>query len=132
MASFVGDVNILRARLDRVSGAIATVILGETAIQVPAGPLNGLPAGADVELFVRPEQLRVASATNAAATQGVVGAQIYQGGHVDIYIDSSAAASGRLLIRLSDAGAIARWPVGERVGVTLDEADAVAFPASGP
>ena len=132
VASFVGDVNILRARLDRVSGPLATVVLGETAIQVPAGPLNGLAAGADVELFVRPEQLRVASSTNAAATQGVVGTHIYQGGHVDIYIDSSAAASGRLLIRLSDAGAIARWPVGERVGVTLDEADAVAFPRAEP
>jgi len=132
VASFVGDVNVLRARLDRVSGALATVVFGETAIQVPAGPLNGLAAGADVELFVRPEQLRVASCANAAATQGVVGAHIYQGGHVDIYIDSPAAASGRLLIRLSDVGAIARWPVGERVGVTLDGADAVAFRRAEP
>jgi putative spermidine/putrescine transport system ATP-binding protein/spermidine/putrescine transport system ATP-binding protein len=131
VASFVGDVNILRARLDRVNAGVAIVALGETVVQVPAVPLNGVAAGSDVELFVRPEQLRVANSTNAAAIQGIVSAHIYQGGHVDIYIDSSAAVSGRLLIRLSDAGAIARWPVGERVGVTLDEADAVAFSRAG-
>lgn len=132
VASFVGDVNVLHARLERVSGAFATVALGEARIQVPAGPLNGIAVGADVELFVRPEQLRAAKAGDAAATQGTVGAHIYQGGHVDIYIDTVAAASGRMLMRLSDRDAIARWPVGERIGITFDEADAAAFPRLDP
>src|SRR5204862_6246090 len=35
VASFVGDVNVLRARLDSVDGKVATVTLGAARISIP-------------------------------------------------------------------------------------------------
>jgi putative spermidine/putrescine transport system ATP-binding protein len=130
VASFVGDVNVLRAQLDRVDGATASLGIGATQIVVPAETLRGCRAGATVELFIRPEQLRIVGPGEAAACEGIVSAHAYQGDHVDLHIDTGAAASGRVLIRQTGADAIARWPVGMRVAVSCDGADAVAFPAT--
>ena len=120
VASFVGDVNVLHARLERVDGARAVVALGAARIAVPAATLGGLAAGAPVDLFVRPEQLRVAEAGEPVATQGIVAAHVYQGGHVDLYVDVPEVASGRLLMRLPGNDAIARWPVGTRLAVAVE------------
>jgi putative spermidine/putrescine transport system ATP-binding protein/spermidine/putrescine transport system ATP-binding protein len=57
VASFVGDVNVLRGRLDRVDGQ-AIVTLGAVKISVPREPLARVQSGGRVDLFVRPEQLR--------------------------------------------------------------------------
>jgi spermidine/putrescine ABC transporter ATP-binding subunit len=131
VASFVGDVNVLHARLERVEGARAVVALGAARIGVPAATLVALAAGAPVDLFVRPEQLRPAEAGEPIATQGIVAAHVYQGGHVDLYVDVPEAASGRLLMRLPGNDAIARWPVGTRLAVAISGTDAVAFPRAG-
>src|SRR5438876_1549072 len=56
VASFVGDVNVLRARLDGFEAKAATVTLGAARISVPREPLAGASAGDLVDLFVRPEQ----------------------------------------------------------------------------
>jgi len=77
-ASFVGDVNVLPARLERVDGATAVVALGAARVNVPAQPLAGVAIGAQVDLFVRPEELCVAE-HGAVAVHGTVAAQIYQG-----------------------------------------------------
>jgi putative spermidine/putrescine transport system ATP-binding protein/spermidine/putrescine transport system ATP-binding protein len=128
VASFVGDVNILNARLDRALGPTATVALGAARIAVPAGTLAGLAPGAPVDLFVRPERLTIAGAGDPTATEGIVAAHIYQGGHVDLHVDVPEAANGRLTLRLGGRDAIARWPLGTRVAVAIADADAVAFP----
>jgi ABC-type Fe3+/spermidine/putrescine transport system ATPase subunit len=126
VASFVGDVNVLRARLTRLDAAAATVALGPIEIEVPPGTLQGAAAGAAVDLFVRPEDLRVAGPGTPAAAQGVVATQIYQGGHVDLYVDVKESLSGRALLRLPGQDAIARWPPGTRVGIALAD-KAIAF-----
>jgi len=128
VASFVGDANVLHARLERFEGASAIVALGAARVAVPADALSGLAAGAPVDLFVRPEQLRIAEPGQAVATQGIVATHVYQGGHVDLYADVAEMAHGRLLIRLPGHDAIARWPVGARIAVTLGDAETVAFP----
>jgi spermidine/putrescine ABC transporter ATP-binding subunit len=130
VASFVGDVNVLRARLDRVDGATATVALGPLRVVVPSRPLGGAAAGAAVDLFVRPEDLRVAADDAAAVAHGTVAAQVYQGGHVDLYVDTVDAASGRVLLRLPGQGAMARWPLGTPIGIALAADESVAFPIS--
>ena len=128
VASFVGDVNVLRARLDRADGATAVVVLGPARIKVPSRMLGGVAAGAAVDLFVRPEDLAVAGDGAAALAHGVVAAQVYQGGHVDLYVDAPDAASGRLLLRLPGQAAMTRWPLGTRIGIALAVDEAVAFP----
>jgi len=127
VASFVGDVNVLRARLERIAGAIATVALGPAHLQVPSRMLEGAAAGTAVDLFLRPEELRVAEAGAPVAANGVVAAQIYQGGHVDLYVDVPESVTGRVLLRVPGQDATARWPAGTRVGIALATDQGIAF-----
>ena len=127
VASFVGDVNVLRARLERIAGAIATVALGPAHLQVPSRMLEGAAAGTAVDLFLRPEQLRVAEAGAPVAANGVVAAQIYQGSHVDLYVDVPESVTGRVLLRVPGQDAMTRWPAGTRVGIVLAADKGIAF-----
>jgi spermidine/putrescine ABC transporter ATP-binding subunit len=131
VASFVGDVNVLRALVDRRDGARVVLALGNARIAVPTEPLGHAEAGAAVDLFVRPEDLSVVEDGAAAAAEGVVAAQIYQGGHVDLYADTAAAVSGRVLVRLPGRGTVTRWPPGARIRIVVTVADAVAFQPDG-
>jgi ABC-type Fe3+/spermidine/putrescine transport system ATPase subunit len=130
VASFVGDVNVLRARLDSVDGKVATVTLGATRISVPREPLAQARHGDRVDLFVRPEQLRFASSSEPFATEGTVAAHIYQGGHVNLYIDAPEVSTSRLLMRSLEPDAITRWPTGMRLGLSIVGTDAIAFEAA--
>ena len=63
--------------------------------------------------------------------EGAVAANVYQGGHVDLYVDAPRVAAARLLVRLPGQEAVERWPVGARIALTTTGTDAVAFPAEG-
>jgi putative spermidine/putrescine transport system ATP-binding protein len=127
VASFVGDVNVLHARLERIDGTAALLALGPVRVSVPALTLQGAKAGTMVDLFVRPEELRVAEESAAVAVHGIVAAQIYQGGHVDLYVDVPEAASGRVLVRVPGREGMSLWPAGTRIGITLGVDKAIAF-----
>jgi len=128
IASFVGDINVLHARLERVDGATAAVALGPIVVTVPAGTLAGAAPGSPVDLFLRPEDMQVAEGGAATALHGTVATQIYQGGHVDLYVEPTDQASARLLVRLPGHDAITRWPIGARVRLAISGTDAAAFP----
>jgi len=130
VASFVGDVNVFSARLESIDGANAAVALGAKRFAVLAAPLAGVAPGGKVDLFVRPEDLHVATDGATAALTGTVATQVYQGGHVDLYVDVPEAASGRVLLRLSGREASSSRPIGSRVGITISTNEAMAFPAS--
>jgi spermidine/putrescine ABC transporter ATP-binding subunit len=127
VASFVGDVNVLRARLERIDGAAAAVALGPVRMLVPARTLQGAAVGSMVDLYVRPEELRVAAPGAAAAAYGVVAAQVYQGGHVDLHVDVPEALSGRVLLRVGGQEGMSRWPAGARIGIAFAADTAIAF-----
>jgi putative spermidine/putrescine transport system ATP-binding protein len=129
VASFVGDANVLRGRLDQIDGAQAIVSVGALRITVPSGPLAGVAAGAPVDLFLRPEQLVLIDPSEPCVSNGTIAAQVYQGGHVDVYVDCADSSRGRVLVRLSGPQATARWPVGTRVGIAISAQEAVAFAA---
>jgi putative spermidine/putrescine transport system ATP-binding protein len=99
-------------------------------VKVPGAPLGAAAPGAAVDLFVRPEDLRVAADGAAAVAQGVVVAQVYQGGHVDLHVETADAVSGRALLRLPGRAAMARWPLGAPIGIALAADEAVAFPTA--
>jgi putative spermidine/putrescine transport system ATP-binding protein/spermidine/putrescine transport system ATP-binding protein len=128
VASFIGDVNVLSARLERNDGPTASVAVGGARVLVPAGPLKAVEPGGTVDLFLRPEDLRVAREGEAIAAHGNVAAQIYQGGHIDLYVEVPEAASGRVLLRLPAQEATAFSSVGKGIAITFAGADAVAFP----
>jgi spermidine/putrescine ABC transporter ATP-binding subunit len=127
VASFIGDANVLRARLERIEGATATVALGAARVAVPSRTLQGGMVGSAVDLFVRPEDLRVAPADAAAAAHGIVAAQIYQGGHIDLYVEVPEAVSGRVLLRVPRHEAASLRPPGTRIGIALAVETATAF-----
>ena len=124
VAAFIGEGSVLRARLDHIEGAVATVIVGPSRVTVPAEPLAGLSAGVLVDLFVRPEQLRIAA--DHAAFEGSVAAVIFQGDHVDLHIDAPHAASTRVLVRLPCVDPAPN--VGDRVSISIGGSDVTAFP----
>jgi putative spermidine/putrescine transport system ATP-binding protein len=130
VASFVGDANVLRGRLERIDGAQAIAAVGALRIAVPSGPLAGVAASAPVDLFFRPEQLLLTDPSEPCAGTGTVAAQVYQGGHVDVYVDCADSSRGRVLARLSGPQATARWPIGARVGIAVSADEAVAFAAA--
>ena len=127
VASFVGDVNVLRARLERIDAAVATVALGAARVMVPSRTLQGAAIGSMVDLFVRPEELRPAEPGAAVAARGIVAAQIYQGGHVDLYVDAPEALSGRLLLRVPRQEGMSLWPAGAHISIALAADEAIAF-----
>jgi len=127
VASFVGDVNVLRARLERIDGAVATVALGAARVLVPSRTLQGAATGSMVDLFVRPEELRPADHDAPVAVRGIVAAQSYQGGHVDLYVDAPEALSGRVLLRVPRHEGMSLWPAGTRISIALATDKSIAF-----
>jgi ABC-type Fe3+/spermidine/putrescine transport system ATPase subunit len=124
IASFIGEGSVLRARLDRIDDRAATVMVGSSRIIVPGKSLIGLTSGALVDLFVRPEQLRIA--TDHGAFKGSVVATSFQGDHVDVYVDAPAAAATRVQLRVPF---VERVPsVGDGILIAIEGCEATAFP----
>jgi putative spermidine/putrescine transport system ATP-binding protein/spermidine/putrescine transport system ATP-binding protein len=119
VASFVGDVNVLHCHIELIDREIGTVALGSVRITVPAQALRGSSAGDVVDLFVRPEELRIVEPGEALAMRGTIAAQIYRGDHIDLHVDVPEVQSGRILIRVPGHEALSRWPVGTHIGVAL-------------
>ena len=130
VASFVGDANILRGRLVSINGSQATIALGAVEVTVPSDPLLGTETSALVDLFIRPEQLRLTDLGNACATSGAIVSHVYQGGHVDLHVECADLVHGRLLIRLSGPQAKTGWAIGARVAVSVNGSEAIAFAAA--
>jgi putative spermidine/putrescine transport system ATP-binding protein/spermidine/putrescine transport system ATP-binding protein len=130
VASFIGEGPLIRATLDQVQGDGALVSVGRTKVAVPSAPLTGLAPGAQVDLFVRPEHLHAGSDADAAFA-GKVAAHIYQGDHVDLYVDAPEAENGRLMMRLPAREATGISGVGATVSIAITGDDAVAFPRPG-
>jgi putative spermidine/putrescine transport system ATP-binding protein len=130
VASFVGDTNVLRARIERIDATCAIVALGAVRIRVAAASLRHLAVSAAVDLFVRPEQLRLAESNEPCASNGTIVAQVYQGGHVDIYLECADSAAGRVLARLSGPQAMTPRSIGAPVGLSLNTDEAIAFEAA--
>jgi putative spermidine/putrescine transport system ATP-binding protein len=68
--------------------------------------------------------------TGPCASVGTIAAQVYQGGHVDLYLESADSVSGRLLVRLPAHEAMMRWPIGARVNISVNSSSVVAFPTT--
>jgi spermidine/putrescine ABC transporter ATP-binding subunit len=130
VASFIGEGSLIRATLDQIQDASALVSAGRAKVAVPSAPLTGLQAGAQVDLFVRPEHLHAGSGADAAF-HGTVAASIYQGDHVDLYVDAPEAENGRLMMRLPAREAAGISGVGAKIAIAITGDDAVAFPRPG-
>jgi putative spermidine/putrescine transport system ATP-binding protein len=127
VASFVGDTNVLRGRLEGIEDELAVIAVGIARVKVPCNSLSGVAVSAPVDLFVRPEHLVMTEATQAGATSGTIAAHVYQGGYVDTYIECSDSSRDRLLVRSGGHETMARWPAGSTVGISITAGEGVAF-----
>ena len=128
VASFVGDANILGGRLLEKRNESAVISIGDIRAEVPAAPLAELSAGDVVDVFVRPEHLSVTPRGALGSLPGTVTTQVFQGGHVDLYIDAPGSARERVLLRSPGIAALSSCPVGAEIGLTIVSDDIVAFP----
>ena len=129
VASFVGDVNVVRGKLVRIDMSHAIVEIGTAQITVPADTVRGVTVSTPIDLFVRPEHLRLIEPGKPCTSAGTVVAQVYQGAHVDLYIECVDSTRGRLLARLSASDGT-KWPVGVQVGISIGTDEAIAFAAT--
>ena len=130
VASFVGDTNCLRGELLGVAGLEAVIALGGAQIKVGGEHLSGAGPSAFVDLFVRPERLRIGAPGEPGTMSGQIVAQTYHGGHVDLQIACRACSDGFLLVRSAGDQAVARWPAGAEVGISIDAEGCAAFPVA--
>jgi putative spermidine/putrescine transport system ATP-binding protein/spermidine/putrescine transport system ATP-binding protein len=95
------------------------VTLGGAQIAGARSDFPDAAAGAAADIFIRPEALRLAEPGETAIAQGTVGAQVFQGSHTDIFIDTPMAPSGRVLIRPPASDGAARLPLGSSVSLAI-------------
>ncbi|MEO1103548.1 MAG: ABC transporter ATP-binding protein [Pseudomonadota bacterium] len=113
---FVGEVNEF---VSPATGPLTIRLGGEdAAVRAP----NGLQTER-ATLFVRPEAIGLV-APQEGRLVGTVAATVYQGAHVDVYLDVPDAR-GRVLVHTPAVAFGMR--VGEEVGLAIDLAEAVAF-----
>jgi putative spermidine/putrescine transport system ATP-binding protein len=130
VASFVGDTNCLRGELLGVTELEAVIAFGGVQIKVWSEHLSGAPPSASVDLFVRPERLRISAPDESDTIAGQIVAQTYHGGHVDLQIACRACGDGLLLVRSAGDQAMTRWPAGAEVGISIDTEGCAAFLAA--
>ncbi|GJE58997.1 ABC transporter ATP-binding protein [Methylobacterium trifolii] len=126
VAGFIGDVNRLPGRLEACAGERATVAIRDLRRDVEATALRDCAAGAEVDVFVRPDHLGVRPAGEAGSLPACVAALVYQGSHIDLYAD--LADGGRVLVRMPGQGALATYAPGTPVGILVPQGGLVAFP----
>ena len=128
VASFVGDTNCLRGELVSVAAREAVIALGGVHINAPSEHLTGARPAAPVDLFVRPERLRIGAVGEAGAMTGQIVAQTYHGGHVDLQIACRACGDNLLLVRSTGDQAMINFLPGTEVGISIDAEGCAAFP----
>jgi putative spermidine/putrescine transport system ATP-binding protein len=126
VASFLGDVNILPAHYHGRSATTIELRLGAGLISLPLSRLARAPQeGERLDIYVRPERVRLESLHAGSVLSGTVTNHVFQGDHVDSYIDVEIPRVSRQIVMVRSAGlaAMQRWPVGSVTGL--------AFPSDG-
>lgn len=138
VAGFVGDTNRWSGRIQSVSGEQAMVALdegGEIAVQAATDdPLN---AGAEVDLFVRPEAISIARSDGDDHTAHVEDGQNSLVGHVtNLFFDGANSrvevmdkqSGHKVLVTLPQTGAFSDLARGEAVRLAWQIDKSRAYP----
>jgi len=127
VASFVGEVNRLLGRYighDDINGAIT---LDGGHLKLPLAAIHAA-VGDTVDLYVRPENIRLVPLHQEGALTGTVIGHVFQGDHVDLFVDVPAIGLTQpLTVRMPGLASLDNWPTGSGVGLNLLSGDAIAF-----
>ncbi|SEG85614.1 ABC transporter ATP-binding protein [Marinobacterium lutimaris] len=130
VASFVGDVNILPGRYSSRSDQ-ATLELSSSQFRLPSERVKA-DVGDRLDIYVRPENIQLDTLGPQSLLSATVVTHVFQGDHVDIYLDVPALGDTRLFVRQSGLNALSRWPVGSVAGLSFDDEGVCAFAAAQP
>jgi putative spermidine/putrescine transport system ATP-binding protein len=126
VASFLGDVNILPGHCHGQAGGETQLRLGSGVIAVPRTRLvDPCHPGDRLDLYVRPEHIRLENLHPGSILSGTVVNHVFQGDHIDTFVDVDIPATARQIVTVRSAGlgAMQQWPVGAVAGL--------AFPSDG-
>lgn len=134
VAAFLGDVNILPAQYHSENAEGLQLRVGAGVLQVARDRLvGGSHDGGRLDIYVRPEQIRLEALSAESVLSGTVINHVFQGDHVDSYVDVDIPVAGRQVfsVRSLELQAISRWPVGSVVALRLPQTGLTVFkPAS--
>ncbi|RZL58567.1 MAG: ABC transporter ATP-binding protein [Variovorax sp.] len=122
VASFLGDVNILPARYHGHSACDVHLRLGAGFISLPQSRLvDASHEGERLDVYVRPENIRLESLHPESVLSGTVINHVFQGDHIDTFIDIGLPMADRQVVTVRSAGlgAMQQWPVGSVTGLAL-------------
>lgn len=117
VSTFVGDANLFAATLEKKTGAIVHLDVGDTRLSL-ATYQDEVPKTGPVTLFARPEQCRLTKAGQPGSIPATVAFSVYQGSYAELHLDCPAAKNGRILQRVPANDAPA---AGTAVGIALPE-----------
>jgi iron(III) transport system ATP-binding protein len=112
VATFMGEANHVKGRLEPVDGGVCRVTLDALAITLPD---RGLPAG-EVDVVIRPEAVCLVPAGTPGALRATVRSATYMGSHAEYTL---ATPVGALFAIAPEARELRR--AGDTLGVTLRE-----------
>jgi len=124
VASFLGDVNILPAHYHGQTADEFQIRLGSGLVSLPHKRLvNASHEGDRLDVYVRPEHIRLETLHPHSVLSGTVVNHVFQGDHIDLFIDVESAATTRQVVTVRCAGlaALQQWPVGSVVGLGLPD-----------
>jgi len=120
VADFIGSLNAVDFRVDRVEDGLAVMRLGEhERLVVPVD--GGVRPGETFRVAVRPERVRLAPANGRApeggsVVTGTIAEQVFLGGVTHYHVDTAGA--GRLVSHSMDDASTALLEPGKRVVAT--------------
>jgi putrescine transport system ATP-binding protein len=125
VADFVGDVNLVEATLGAASGEGARFDTADGSLLAQTAPA-GLALGGRATLAIRPEHVRLHDEGGAffpEAFKAEVIDAAYRGGRTLVRLKTGSGAAWEA----ETWGAAGRWPLGKRVGLSVDPAHVAAL-----
>ncbi len=132
VASFLGDVNILPAHYHGRHAGEFHLRLGGGLLTLSHDRLVGEAHEGDrLEVYVRPEHIGLGNLHADSVLIGTVTNHVFQGDHIDSYVDVEIPRTGRqvVAVRSPGTGAQQQWPIGAVVGLALPRQDVTVFKA---
>ncbi|CAM4192221.1 Spermidine/putrescine import ATP-binding protein PotA [Kerstersia similis] len=124
VASFLGDVNVLPAHYHGEDAKGIHLRLGTGLLHVPRNRLvGGEHDGGRLDIYVRPEQIQLEELHANSVLSGTVVNHVFQGDHINSYIDVDIAVAGRqrIMVRSPGLSAMKQWPVSSVVGLAMPD-----------
>ncbi|WP_238370887.1 ABC transporter ATP-binding protein [Heliomarina baculiformis] len=122
VAGFVGDANRWAGRIDRVSDGMARVQLEGGDVVVATS--EGAGDGSSVEVFVRPEVIKIGAGPEGSTLSGKVDSLLFNGANSRVLVKTP---SGKL-VEVADPSGASTLAEGDEVQIHWDPKRALAFP----